>query len=53
MARFTNPNISISIKHEFKSLSGQFITVKNICLEVSLVSSLVQNYGKLTVLTVL
>ena len=43
MALFTTPNISISFKHEFKSVSGQFITVKNIiCLDVNLVSSLVQ-----------
>ena len=42
MAQFTTLNISISIKHEFISLSGQFITAKNISPDVNLVSSLVQ-----------
>ena len=42
MAQFTTLNISISIKHEFVSLSGQFITAKNISPDVNLVSSLVQ-----------
>jgi len=32
---FTAPNISISIDHEFKSLSRQFVSVKNtICLDM-------------------
>ena len=42
MAQFTTLNISISIKHEFISLSRQFITAKNISPDVNLVSSLVQ-----------
>ena len=42
MARFTTLNISISIKHEFISLSGQFITAKTISPDVNLVSFLVQ-----------
>ena len=38
MAQFTTLNISISIKHEFISLSGQFITAKTISPDVNLVS---------------